>query len=403
MIIVCTFLISGHDGPVSGVKFSPTTNTLVSCSWDGTARIWDLFEGSKCTREVVTIGSDALCLAISPDGVNFAVSTITGNISFFNTLSGEETGVSIEGKKDLETTQSTSKLAKDRDKFFTSLHYSMDGQYIIGCGKSKHICLYNVSEKILVKKFAVTWNLSMDGMYDYISSRKIAEFGFNTEVFSQREDSTSSTINLPGVAKGDFSSRMVSPMIAVLDIKFSPTMRSFVATTTEGIHLYSLEQMNMFDPFQLEENINDGSVRKALAANEFNSALMQSLKLNELAIVNEVLESIPLQEIAFVSASLPVKYIEILLRHIAHSLDASTHLEFYLSWTHTILEQHGVTLKNTQSSAHPIHAVLRQVQRNLTKHFDNLGKQCDYNKYFLKFIQQSKTNESASLAEEEME
>lgn len=331
------------------------------------------------------LGSDAMSLSFRPDGQQFAVATLNGGISFYDPASGEQYGVSIEGRADLEMSQSTNELVKEKEKYYTTINYSMDGEYVIAAGRSKFICIYHVNEKMLVKKFEVTWNLSMDGMYDYISKRKIAEFGFNAEVVSRREGGGEADMALPGVRKGDLSSRTVNPLIAVLSLQFSPTMRSFVASSTEGVLVYSLDNANNFDPYQLEENINEDSVRKAVRSLMFSDALMQSLKLNEFELIKEVFESVPLDEISFVSSSLPVAYVEKCIRYIAICLENTKHVEFFLTWAHTLLQQHGVTIKNSMS-LNSVNSALRLLQRNLMKHFDDVGKLCDYNKYYLELI-----------------
>lgn len=47
---------------------------------------------------------------------------------------------------------------------FSTLCYSPDGEFIIAAGQSKFICIYNVDEAILIKKFEVTQNRSLDGV-----------------------------------------------------------------------------------------------------------------------------------------------------------------------------------------------------------------------------------------------
>ena len=50
--------LSGHQGPISGVCFSPSLNVvLASSSWDKTCKTWDVFEG-KGTRESYILSSD---------------------------------------------------------------------------------------------------------------------------------------------------------------------------------------------------------------------------------------------------------------------------------------------------------------------------------------------------------
>jgi WD40 repeat protein len=38
-------VLSGHEGPVAGLAFSPTSSLLASASWDHTLRTWDVFAG----------------------------------------------------------------------------------------------------------------------------------------------------------------------------------------------------------------------------------------------------------------------------------------------------------------------------------------------------------------------
>lgn len=47
---------------------------------------------------------------------------------------------------------------------FTSICYSADGQCILAGGLSKYVCIYHVKEQILIKKFEISCNLSLDAM-----------------------------------------------------------------------------------------------------------------------------------------------------------------------------------------------------------------------------------------------
>ncbi|RWS27433.1 Dip2/Utp12 domain and WD-repeat protein-like protein [Leptotrombidium deliense] len=380
--------LAGHEAPVSGVAFSPNANILVSCSWDKTIRTWSLFEGAKCTREVISLGSDALSVAFRPDGNQIAVATLNGNISFFDPHSAEMCGVPIEGKSDLGLSHSEVDIIKEKDKYYTTICYAVDGSHIIAGGNSKYVCLYNVKEKMLVKKFTITWNYSMDGLFDYISKRKTAEFGFNTDLIKQRSsNSENETISLPGVKRGDFSAREVRPVIAVYCLRFSPTMRSFVAASTEGVLVYSLDSSNAFDPYELDTSINAESVKLSLMQRNFNSALVQALKLNEGYLIKEVLESVPVSDINYVLKDLTLNYVEKCLNHVAIGLETTKHLERYLIWCNTALMQHGLKLKSSKQGLSSFMSTIRLLQRNLTNHLQAVGKICDTNKYTLKFIE----------------
>ncbi len=51
---------------------------------------------------------------------------------------------------------------------FTSLCYSADGESILAGGQSKFVCIYNIKEHVLMKKFEISCNLSLDAMEVHI-------------------------------------------------------------------------------------------------------------------------------------------------------------------------------------------------------------------------------------------
>ena len=51
---------------------------------------------------------------------------------------------------------------------FLSLSYTMDGEFLLAGGRSKYICIYNIEEEMLVKRFEISQNKSFDGI-DVIS------------------------------------------------------------------------------------------------------------------------------------------------------------------------------------------------------------------------------------------
>ena len=77
---------------------------------------------------------------------------------------------------------------------------------------------------------------------------------------------------------------------------FFPPGRSWAATTTEGLLVYSLDQSLVFDPFELETEITPASVRKTLNKGDHSKALLMSFRLNEQHVIQEVVESIPVTD-----------------------------------------------------------------------------------------------------------
>ena len=121
-------VISGHEGPVSSLSFNPSpasgASQLATVSWDKTLKIWDALNVSSSNTETIEILSDATALTFRPDGIQVAIATINGQITFFNPVSGQQTG-NIDGRGDLTVGRSDTDLVmpKKTRVFFTTLSY----------------------------------------------------------------------------------------------------------------------------------------------------------------------------------------------------------------------------------------------------------------------------------------
>lgn len=101
------------------------------------------------------------------------------------------------------------------------------------------------------------------------------------------------------LVKGDMSSRHFKPEIRVSSLRFSPTGRSWAAATTEGLLVYSLDGSLVFDPYDLDLDVTPASIRKQLRLQEWASAIVLAFRLNENALKQEVLETVPQQQSGF--------------------------------------------------------------------------------------------------------
>uniref|UniRef100_A0A3B3HKU2 PWP2 small subunit processome component n=1 Tax=Oryzias latipes TaxID=8090 RepID=A0A3B3HKU2_ORYLA len=377
-------VLGGHEGPVSGLCFSPVQSILASSSWDRTVRLWDMMDSWQ-VKETLALTSDGLAVTYRPDGQELAVATLNGEIMFWNPNTATQTG-SISGRHDLEvgrkdTDKVTAKqLAKG--KSFTSVCYSADGESVLAGGQSKFVCIYNVREQMLMKKFEISCNLSFDAMEEFLDRRKMTEFGSLALVDEGPGDGDGVNISLPGVRRGDMSSRHFKPEIRVSSLRFSPTGRSWAATTTEGLLVYSLDGSMVFDPYDLDLDVTPASIRKQLRLQEWTSAIVLAFRLNESALKQEALETVPHEQIPLVCRSLPDIYVEKLLGFLATCLEKSSHLQFYMTWAQNLLMLHGQKLKNRSGS---ILATLQSLQKSIQRHFDNLSKLCDFNMYSIRY------------------
>uniref|UniRef100_A0A8C0C0K1 Small-subunit processome Utp12 domain-containing protein n=1 Tax=Buteo japonicus TaxID=224669 RepID=A0A8C0C0K1_9AVES len=377
-------VLSGHEGPISSLSFNPMKCVLASGSWDKTVKLWDMLDSWR-TKETLILNSDVLVVAFRPDGKELAVAALNGQITFWDHENAVQTG-SIEGRHDLqmgrkELDKITAKQAA-KGKSFTTLCYSADGQSILAGGLSKFVCIYNVKEQILMKKFEISCNFSLDAMEEYLDRRKMTEFGSMALIDEGAGGEDGVAIPLPGVKTGDMSYRHFKPEIRVTCLRFSPTGRSWAATTTEGLLIYSLDSGLIFDPFELDIDVTPSNIRKTLHQKEYTMAIIMAFKLNEKKLIQEVIEAVPSNEVDVVCSSLPDLYVEKVLEFLASAFEISCHLEFYLIWAHKLLMLHGQKLKTRSVKLLP---VIQFLQKSIQRHFEDVSKLCEWNIYNIKY------------------
>lgn len=239
-------------------------------------------------------------MTFKPNGEEVAVATLDGQISFFDVKTATQLHT-IEGRNDLGSGRSEADLISAKKsleaKAFTSLCYSADGECVLAGGQSKNVCIYNVSEGIVIKRFAISQNRSLDAVDDFINRRKLTEFG-NVGLVEERDEKEGGnvTLKLPGARKGDMSERSFKPEVRVFSLQFSPTGQQWSAATTEGLLVYSLNSGVVFDPWDLQIGITPDAVRKAIAREDHANALIMSIKLNETPLILEAIESVPVKD-----------------------------------------------------------------------------------------------------------
>ncbi|KAF7966822.1 hypothetical protein HWV62_36959, partial [Athelia sp. TMB] len=395
-------VLAGHEGPVSALAFSPSgANQLVSGSWDRTVRVWSVFGRSRAV-EPFSLNSDVLAVAIRPDGAELSVATLDGQITFFDINQGKQTNV-IEGRKDV----AGGRKADDRvaaannasGKAYNSLAYTADGRCVLAGGNSKYVVLYDVreGEGVMVRKFQISENLSLDGTQEFLDSRKVNEAGMNTDLIDDRGEESDLEdridTSLPGAARGagDMSIRRYRQEARTKCVRFSPTGRAWAAASTEGLLIYSLDETVSFDPFDLSLDLTPQSIVAVLGSGEFLKALVMAFRLAEKPLIQRVYESVPRGDVRLISRQLPLLYVPQLLRFVAEHLEKSPHLEFDLVWANALLMAHGRYLRERSGE---FASVFRALQKGLTDVEQSISRLCDENTSTLAYlIDQSKVKQ----------
>ncbi|CCK72039.1 snoRNA-binding rRNA-processing protein PWP2 KNAG_0I02540 [Huiozyma naganishii CBS 8797] len=382
--------LSGHEGPVSCLAFSQENGVLASASWDKTIRIWYIF-GRSQQVDPIEVYSDVLSLTIRPDGKQVAVSTLKGQISMFDVENGTQAG-NIDCRRDIFSGRHledrfTSENS-ERSKFFSTINYSFDGMAIVAGGSNNSICLYDVPNEVLLKKFTVSRNMTLNGTLEFLNSSRMTEAGSldlidDAGENSDLEDRIDNT--LPGSRRGgvDSSTRKIRPEIRVTCVQFSPTATAFSAASTEGLLIYSVNETLLFDPFDLDIDITPQSTLEELKSNNYLNALIMAFRLNEAYLINKVYEEIPIAEIPLVTNNIPVIYIPRILKFIGDVSMDSPHIEFNLLWIKCLLSAHGTSIN---SRKHLFASALRSIQRFIGRIAKEVVTISVDNKYAYRFL-----------------
>jgi periodic tryptophan protein 2 len=382
-------IFSGHEGPVVALDFSPSGLTLASGSWDKTVRMWELNDGGSSKDPPVPLvhTTDVLSLAYRPDGEEIAVTTLDGQISLWAVKNSALTST-IDGRRDVSggRKEGDVRTAKNNPagKCFTSITYTADGSCVLAGGRSKYVCIYETSHGYLLKKFQISHNRSIEGILDKLHSGQVTEWGTMADFdLSDDDEDARYQAGLPGVKKGDLSSRKVKPEVRSKCVRFSPNGSAWAAASTEGLLIYSLDENIMFDPFDLDVDITPDTIRYTLTDGLYARALLMSLHLNEKDLIIEALESPPLDSLQLVIRSLPNTYLQRLLDIIAERLGESPHVEYYMSWVVHLLSFHGSFI---QANVSGFMRTLRALHKSINIQKADLSRVCDENSFNLRYL-----------------
>lgn len=360
--------LSGHEGPVSALEFSPDGAYLLSGSWDHTVRLWNFF-GRTPVSEPMQLYSEVLSISFHPTGNMFAASSMDGLLSFWDTKECNQIG-EIDGKKDIiggrySTDRFQSKNSA-RAKHFTNICFNSDGSAILTGGNSKYVCLYDVTNYVLLRKFVLSKNMALEGTVEIRNSKNMTDGGIPIDLIDQNAENSDIEerldTSLPGASRGDFSKRRVRPEIRSSGVQFSPVSASFGVASTEGLLVYAVDSKVEFDPIDLAMDVTVDSCVDLLSRKEYLSALVLAFRLGDPNLLERAFQSVPIDDISLVVSAFPEMYVDRLLSLVAAQGEQTPHYEFSLRWCKAILEHHGRFISRSRQKLGP---PLRAIQKLL--------------------------------------
>mmetsp|Transcript_13043 Transcript_13043/g.19250 ORF Transcript_13043/g.19250 Transcript_13043/m.19250 type:complete len:929 (-) Transcript_13043:181-2967(-) len=399
-------VLPAHEAPVGALDFGPAIADrplLATGSWDGRARLWDVYKATPL--EAFDHQSDVLDVAFRPDGKQICCASLNGLLSFWCAESGRQEHT-IEGQHDVTGGRKQGQKVEAQNlaatKHFTSVCYTSDGSCVIAAGESKFVCIYEISQQILVKKFQLSLNVRLDGILDKLHSRHMTDAGVSQETLAlrvqdqdQEEDDARQADSgvLPGARAramdGGKRGMLSRQAVRATCVRFSPAGKHWAVATPDGVLLYSLDQEGggpaggIFEPFDLDEEISPQAIQRAMEQGEGARAILMSLHLNEQALVAKAVDSVPPDSIEAVASSMGTTYLQRLMFVLARQMAESPHLGYYLKWSLALLTHHGAFMKANSTA---FSSAFRSLHKSLLRHQQDLFKLCDENQYMLKYL-----------------
>lgn len=380
--------LAGHEGPICCLAFGGDASGsafLASGSWDKTVRVWD-FLSSKSAVDVLRHNADVTAITFSPDGATLAACTLDGQIAIWDAKEAEQTGT-IDGRADVTGGRSSLSKASKKNAAgsvcFHSIAFSADGSAVLAGGASKYVCLYDVEHKQLLRKYALSNNVALDGVRTKLNSNSLTEAGPEDDFLQDvdSDDPLTPATTARGVLRR--SERITKLAIRAACVRFAPDGRSWAAASTEGLIIYSLDDALQFDPTGLELETTPMAVGVALTRREYGRAMPMALCLNEPFLIRAAFVAVPPEEIQLVASALPPPYLPRFLAFLGAEIDTSRHLHAILLWVHFLLLAHGQRVRDARS-AHEV--PLRTLHKGVCARYDELSKMCHGNQFSIAFL-----------------
>lgn len=379
--------LAGHEGPISCLAFGTENSVLASASWDKTIRIWNIFSRSQQV-EPIEVEHDVLALAMRPDSKEVAVSTLNGNLVFYDIEEAKQLHI-LDIRKDViagrHLTDRFESKNSSRAKNFTTIAYSFDGLSLIAGGNNNSICLYDIADEVLLKRFTVSENMSLDGTLTMLNSKKITDAGISADLIDTQGENSDvedrMDWSLPGSHRGDPSARNTRPQVRVTCVQFSPTSSAFAAASTEGLLIFSTDNFVVFDPFDLDMDVTPDSVAEALQERSWVFALVMAFRLNEEYLIDRVVETIPVADVQLVCTDIPVVYVGRLLKYLGEKMNranGSQHIEFNLLWVRETLKSHGRYITQHKAEFQPNVKLIQRFLARVAKDVVQITKKSGY-------------------------
>ena len=275
-----------------------------------------------------------------------------------------------------------------RNKFLNTIHYNLPGNLLICGGNSQYVLLYDMQYQILVKKFILTHNRSLNGLLYKLNSKYDNNKNLlqNDNNGLDSEDELEFNNKQKNILPGNKSALI--PEIKINSIQFSNTNRSFAVGTTEGIYIFSLDKSLSFSKLSIGIEVTLKDAIDAFVEGNYMKGIIYSIYLKKIDILDKYFDSIPISKVQLIVDKLPFNLVSPLLDYLCNKLEKDINVQFIMIWIHLILKKNSRQLKNSKNKA-----VFLNLHKSLMKVFKGIENIVEDNIYTIKYLTEFEGNE----------
>ena len=145
--------------------------------------------------------------------------------------------------------------------------------------------LYHVVlAQVLLRRFQITHNLSLDGVLDVLNSKNMTEAGPIDLIDDDDSDVEEGVDQQTREKLGhDLPGSMLNrgrPIVRTKCLRIAPTGRNFAASTTEGVLVYSIDESFIFDPTDLDIDVTPEVMNVVIIVQPYTHKLLPPKEKN---------------------------------------------------------------------------------------------------------------------------
>ena len=383
-------VLNGHTGPVSCLAFSHINDILVSGSWDNTVKMWELYT-KKGISETYEHNSKITAVALSPNDKEVAVSTLNGELYTWDIETGAIKNI-LDVSRDIWggrlNDEKISAKNATRNKFLNTINYNLPGNLLICGGNSQYVLIYDMQYQILVKKFVLTHNRSLNGLLYKLNSK----YDNNKNLLQNENNGLDSEDELEyknkqkNILPGNKTALI--PEVKINSIQFSNTNRSFAVGTTEGIYIFSLDKSLSFSKLSIGIEVTLKDAVDAFNEGNYLKGIIYSIYLKKIDILEKYFDSIPISKVQLIADKIPFNLVSPLLDYLCNKLEKDINLQYIMIWINLLLKKNCRQLKNSKNKA-----VFLNLYKSLMKVFKGIENIVEDNIYTIKYLTEFEGNE----------